>query len=192
MKPRLKSAAAAAAALSLLAACTPSEAPQPSIQDIMATIVDPSADALWDAVSTEVTALGVEEKRPRGDAEWRSLRARAATLAEGARLLAARERPVTHGARQVEDAHVAGVLAAHEVEKAIGADRPGFEARARDLQQAAGEALAAIDARNADRLLVVGGQIDQACERCHQSFWYPAAEGPKAKWPAPLKAAGLP
>ena len=55
MNLRLHAAAAVSAALSLLAACTPSEAPQPSIQDIMATIVDPSADALWDAVSTEVT-----------------------------------------------------------------------------------------------------------------------------------------
>ncbi|WP_395399328.1 cytochrome c [Pseudoduganella sp. UC29_106] len=145
-----------------------------------------------DSVSTEVTKLGVEEKRPHGDAEWRALRARAATLIEGAKLLAAQERPVTHGGKQVEDAHVAGVLKAHEVEQAIKSDRPGFQARARDLQQAAGEALAAIEARNADRLLLAGGQIDQACERCHQSFWYPSAEGPKAKWPAPLKAAGQP
>ena len=43
----------------------------------------------------------------------------------------------------------------------------------------------AIDARSAQRLLVAGERIDQACEACHVRYWYPDAEKPG--WPAPLR-----
>lgn len=33
--------------------------------------------------------------------------------------------------------------------------------------------LAAIDAKDADRLFQLGGEIDAACEACHVVFWYP-------------------
>jgi hypothetical protein len=184
--------AATVAALAVLGACTRAAPPPQSIQDIMSTIVDPAADALWDSVSSETTNDGIEEKQPRSDAEWRAVRAHAVTLVEASRLLAAEHRPVTHGGKQVEDAHVPGILPAHEIESAIKTDRTGFEARARELQDAACQALNAIEAKSPARLLAAGGAIDQACERCHQAYWYPNAERPAEKWPAPLKAASQP
>jgi hypothetical protein len=35
------------------------------------------------------------------------------------------------------------------------------------------QALEAIDAKDAKRLLDVGGDIDAACEACHLVYWYP-------------------
>ena len=193
--PRLTTAILAA--LVSLAGCTrkvetpPSPfKPSSSIQDIMVAIVDPSADALWDAASSETTKAGIEEKQPRTEAEWLAVRSHAIALLEAGKLLIIEGRDVTHAARKTEDAQVPGVLAPQEIARAIGADRPAFAARARELQDAAGQALSAIEARDPARLMAAGGAIDQACERCHLAYWYPNATRPTAKWPAPLKAAG--
>lgn len=158
----------------------------------MVAIVDPSADALWDSVSSETTKAGIEEKQPRSDAEWQAVRHHAIALVEAGNLLLIEGRPVTHGGKKTEDAHVPGILPADDIARAIAADRAAFGARARELQDAAGQALSAIEARDPVRLLAAGGAIDQACERCHLSYWYPNTARPTAKWPAPLKAAGQP
>lgn len=160
--------------------------PSSSIQDIMVAIVDPAADALWEAVSTESTLAGTVEHQPRTEQEWASVRQHAVTLVEASNLLLIEGRAVTHGANKVEDAHVPGILLGPEIQRAIDASRPRFAERAHQLHDAASLALAAIDARDAGRLLAAGAAIDQACERCHMSYWYPNAEQPV--WPAPLSA----
>jgi len=168
-------------------AALPPFTPAASIQDLMASIVDPSADALWESVSTETTAKGIEEKHPRTDAEWLAVRHNAIALQEAGNLLMIEGRAVTHGGKVTEDAHVAGINSPQEVQRAIDASRSQFNANARALQDAATEALAAIDARSPAKLLVAGAKLDQACERCHSVYWYPNAKQPPAQWPAPLK-----
>ncbi|MBS0371738.1 MAG: hypothetical protein JSS57_21360 [Proteobacteria bacterium] len=160
------------------AAAEPAFRPTASIQEIMQSIVDPSADALWESVSSTVTAKGVEDKQPRTDEEWTAVRHLAIQLAEAANLLAVEGRPLVHAGKQLEDAHVAGILKPDEIGALIGKERPRFVTHARHLQQAAEEALAAIDARSVERLTVAGGSIDQACEACHRVFWYPNDKRP--------------
>ncbi len=73
-----------------LAACThtPQEAsaalppfkPAASIQNLMASIVDPPADGLWESVSTETSIKGIEERQPRTDPEWLAVRHNAIVL----------------------------------------------------------------------------------------------------------------
>lgn len=169
------------------AAAEPAFRPTASIQEIMQSIVDPSADALWESVSSTVTAKGVEDKQPRTDEDWTSVRHLAIQLAEAANLLAVEGRPVAHPGKQLEDAHVAGILKPEEIGALIGKDRPRFVAHARHLQQAAEEALTAIDARSVERFTIAGGAIDQACEACHRVFWYPNDKRPPelAGTPAP-------
>src|SRR5262245_17105453 len=53
-----------------------------TIKDIMDSVVDPSADYLWDSVATIVTRKGTEERRPRTDMEWKEVRRRAIALIE--------------------------------------------------------------------------------------------------------------
>jgi hypothetical protein len=176
-----------------LAGCTkhptPSPAPAPfrpsaSIQELMQTIVDPAADALWESVGSETGANGVEEHQPRTDAEWLAVRRHALMLVEAGNLLMIEGRQVSHGSRALEDAHVPGILAPNQVRAAIDADRGAFAGRALALHAAGTEALVAIDARSPQRLLAAGERIDHACEGCHTQYWYPNAEQPK--WPAPL------
>ena len=154
----------------------------------MTAIVDPSADALWESVSTETSARGTEEKHPRSDAEWLAVRHNAIALQEAGNLLMMEGRAATHGGKATEDAQVAGISSPQQVQLAIDTSRAQFNQRARELQDAAGEALAAIDARDPARLMAAGGKLDQACERCHSVYWYPNAKQPPTKWPAPLKA----
>ena len=73
----------------LLAGCAPKQqAPAPAapasplkpiagIQDVMAGMIDPAADFLWESVSTTVTGKETVEKQPRTDAEWAEVRRQA-------------------------------------------------------------------------------------------------------------------
>lgn len=167
----------------------PTYQPTASIQDLMVAIIDPSADALWESVSSETTEKGLEEKQPRTDQEWQSVRNYAIALQESANLLRIPGRPVIHAGKQTEDAHVEGVSTPQQVTQSIATARGGFDAAAGRLHDAAAEAVAAIDNKDAARLLAVGARIDQACEHCHSVYWYPNAKGPNtAAWPAPLQA----
>jgi hypothetical protein len=195
MKKTIAASTAFAAVLAF-SACTrtPPAAPESpfvtaaSIQEIMAGIVDPSADALWESVSTETTAKGTVERQPRSDAEWAAVRQHALHLIEAGNLLAIEGRAVTHSNKLTEDSHVDGIAAPADISKAIAQDRPAFLAHARALQDAAAEALLAVDTRNPAKLMLAGGKLDQACEHCHVAYWYPRAKGADAtRWPAPVK-----
>lgn len=158
-----------------------------SIQDLMISIVDPAADALWEAVSSETTASGSVEHQPQTAAQWQAVRQHALRLIEAAQLLGIEGRPVAHAGKTLEDAHVAGIWGAADIEQEIASTASTFKARAAELGESAQAALVAIDARDPARLLVAGGRIDQACERCHMVYWYPNVAQPPAKWPAALK-----
>jgi hypothetical protein len=77
----------------LLTACTTPEKtsapaqtefrPTATIKDIMDSVIDPSADELWESVSTTVDATGLHEKFPQTDEEWKEVRRDAIRLIEG-------------------------------------------------------------------------------------------------------------
>ena len=195
MMTTLPRAVVACAVLLAVGACTPPQRaipppppfkPSASIQDLMKAIVDPSADALWESVSSEMTSKGIEEKQPRTDQEWLAVRRDAIALLEAGNLLMMTGRAVTHAGQPTEDAHVAGVLSPQQIRQAIDASPAQYQANALLLHDAAQQALSAIDAKDAPRLLAAGAKLDHACETCHSTFWYPNAKGPPAKWPSPL------
>jgi hypothetical protein len=152
--------------------------PVASIQELMQALVDPSADALWDSVSSTVTNKGVEDKRPQTPEEWFELKSLAIRLAEAANLLVLEGRPVAHQGHALEDAHVKGILNASDIQKLIDADPGAFAARAKALQAAAVETLKAIEQRDVDKFIETGGKIDEACEGCHRQYWYPNEKRP--------------
>ncbi|CAG0989866.1 hypothetical protein MTYP_02225 [Methylophilaceae bacterium] len=153
-----------------------------TIQDIMVAQIDPAADALWESVSSTTTAEGTEDKQPRTEEEWSIVRHHAITLAEAANLLVLEGRRVAAEGKLLEDSHVPGVLTADQVQKKIDLDPHRFANIAYEFQDYAKEALVAIDARDTEAFLIAGGKLDQACEKCHQQYWYPDAVNP-AKFP---------
>ena len=152
--------------------------PRASIQEIMNSQVDPAADLLWEAVSSETTAEGTVDHHPQSEQEWLELRHAAIRLIESANLLVMEGRQVAGDGHQLEDAHVPGISSAAEIQRAIDADRATFVTHAHDLHGAATRMLAAIDRRNPAELIEAGGTLDEACERCHLKYWYPNAPLP--------------
>lgn len=159
---------------------TPALAPSATVQDLMKDWVDPSADALWAAVGTVVTQSGTEERQPRTDEEWATARRQALMLTEAAQLLQQHGRRVAPPSTLLEDAHVAGILTATEIQAAVDRDQAHFRRLATALQAAGTEAVAATEARDAPRLMNAGERIEHACESCHTQFWYPNDNRPAA------------
>jgi hypothetical protein len=142
-----------------------------SIKDIMDSIVDPSADVLWESVATIVSAKGTEERRPRTDEEWATVRRNAVRLIEATNLLIMEGR---HVAKPGEKSENPGIeLEPEQMEKLINDDRASFIKFAQGLHDAAMPALKSIDDKNAEGLLDAGELIDNACENCHLKYWYP-------------------
>ena len=157
--------------------------PVASIQEVMQALVDPSADAIWDAVSTTITQKGVEEKHPQTDAEWQAVRLHAIRVIEGASLLQVPGRKVVQAGGKLEDDHVEGNARLEDIEAALAKDPASFAAAARTLQTTALALLAAIDARDLQRIGETGSALDAACESCHLNYWYPNQKLPR--WTAP-------
>jgi hypothetical protein len=178
----------ALAALCVTVACSkPQPAPAPAadtppyeaaatIKDLMQSIVDPSADLVWNAVTTVQTSTGTIDTVPKTEEDWLKVRHGAVGLAEGANLLMM---PGRHVARPHEKSETPGVeLEPAEMEELINKDRLAFYQRARALHEAGMAAVAAADAKDAQKLFEVGEQIENACENCHTHYWYPNEKVP--------------
>jgi cytochrome c556 len=137
-----------------------------TVQDLMNGIIDPSADVLWDSVAYIASEKGIEDRQPRTQAEWQAVRRSAIALIEAANLLSMPGRSVAPTPGQ-------GGLTPAEIQQRIDSSHAAFAQFARNLQDAGLQALAAIDARNAEGLMDAGGRIDTACEACHVTYWYP-------------------
>jgi hypothetical protein len=152
-----------------------------SIKELMQGIVDPAADVLWEAVSYDVTAAGVVEHVPKTDEDWYAVRRQALLLAEATNLLRMPGRKVTP-AKPIpgmeneppgpED------LTPAQIQVLIDRNPAKFGRLAQGLSDAARLALKAADARSVDALFAAGDAIDQACETCHLTYWYPAGKKP--------------
>ena len=142
-----------------------------TIKDIMDSVVDPSADYIWDSVSTIVTRKGTEERRPRTDMEWKEVRRRAIALVEATNLLIMDGRKVARPGEKSENPGIE--LGPEEIQGLIDADHASLIKFAHGLHDAGMKALAAIDKKDADALSDSGEAIDEACEQCHLKYWYP-------------------
>jgi cytochrome c556 len=150
--------------------------PTASLQEIMTSIIDPNADEVWNSVASINTAAGTEDKRPHSDEEWAKVRRHAVTLLEASNLLVIEGRQIAVAGANTSAAPAE--LSAAEIQKVIDSKRPDFIKHAHELHDAVQQAIAAIDAKNAEQLENVGGAIDKVCEQCHKQFWYPNDKRP--------------
>jgi len=147
-----------------------------TIKDLMDSIVDPSADVLWGAVGTVVDQEGVHETFPKTQEEWLNVRRAAVRIIEGANLLMM---PGREAAPPGAKSEAPGVeLEPPQITALIKKNRKSFDLLARALQVLGLEAMRAGEAQDTAALLEIGGRMQDACERCHQAFWYPGAKQP--------------
>ena len=143
--------------------------PDITIAELMDAVVMREADVVWGAVQFASTEDGYVEIGPETEEGWTELRYAALALAEASNSLVV---PGRHA--NVPDALAGeGELAPGQIDALIAERRGAWVAFAHALHSASMDAVAAIDTRNLEEILDVGGAIDEACEACHVVFWYP-------------------
>jgi hypothetical protein len=142
-----------------------------SIKDLMESIIDPSADVVWGAVGTVVDREGIHESLPKTQEDWRDLRRAAVRIIEGGNLLTMPGRDAAPVGAKSEAPGVE--LEPPQIAALIEQNRETFDTFAKALQVLGSEALRASEARNAALLLDIGARMENVCESCHQTFWYP-------------------
>jgi hypothetical protein len=113
------------------------------LKQIMAAVVDPAADVVWESVGTIVTAEGTEEIRPRDDEEWTQVAQAAWVLTESANSLMIGNRPK---------------------------DTSDWMRFAQDLSDTSLKAARAAEAHDAEALFTAGGDVYLACTACHAKY----------------------
>jgi hypothetical protein len=121
----------------------PAAPPVATVAELMDGIVSPAAGVVYAAVGTTVTREGIQETRPKDDREWRRVAGNAAALIEASELLKVEGR-----ARDSEDWAT--------IAKAMG--------------DAAAEARAAAQKKDAEGILAAGERLNNSCDNCHRKF----------------------
>jgi hypothetical protein len=110
---------------------------------LMQAMIDPTADEIWDSVRTIVTRDGTQQIQPRTAAEWDAVRNHAVTLAEAGNLLMMVPRAKDGGE---------------------------WMKRAQEMIDTSERAIRAAEAKNAEQLFTVGGDIYESCSNCHRQY----------------------
>jgi hypothetical protein len=145
-----------------------------TVKDIMESVIDTSADVIWGAVGTVVDKEGIHEAFPRTPEEWIEVRHAAVRIIEGGNLLMMPGREAAPAGARSEAPGVE--LEPAQITPLINQNRKSFDAFAGALQALGLEALRASEARDTALLLDIGARMENVCESCHQTFWYPAAK----------------
>jgi hypothetical protein len=152
-----------------------------TVHELMQGIVDPTSDVLFDAVATDITASGVNEKKPETDEEWETVQHNALQLAEAANLLKMPGRIAANPDDKTKsEGPDAPELTPQEIQAKIDADRAKWVKYASNLQEQAKKTWDASKKHDAAAVFALGEDIDMACEDCHLEYWYPNDKAAKA------------
>ena len=145
-----------------------------SIRTIMAAMVDPSGDFLFESVADIADEQGVRHKAPRTAQEWDAVRHHLQVLVDAEKLL------ITPGRKAAEpgdrSTNPAVENEPEQVQKLLDAEHPDFVKRAGRLRAAAARGLQAVAAHDTKALFTAITTLDKACESCHIHYWYPNDE----------------
>jgi hypothetical protein len=121
----------------------PAVPPVANVRQVMLAMTQPSAEAIWNSVSTIVDEKGVTENQPRSDEEWEAVASSAAVLAESANLMVTGDRAV---------------------------DRGDWAKFASALRDSSNKAMAAAQKKDPAGILAIGEVIYQSCTGCHELY----------------------
>jgi hypothetical protein len=117
--------------------------PVADVKQLMTSILEPAAEVYWDAVGAVEDEKGTREFAPQTAAEWDAVKNSAYLIAESGNLL-------MMGSR-VQDAG-------------------DWMAMSRGLIDAGRRALQAAESRDKDAVFSAGGDLYDACTRCHAKY----------------------
>jgi hypothetical protein len=138
------------AVLVVSGACTQAEQeaassyrPVGDVADLMAGVVEPAAEVIWDAVGVIVDAEGEHQLAPQTEEDWLMVRFAAYTVAESGNLLMMPERAL---------------------------DQAAWITMSQSLVEMGQRAIEAADARDLDAVFDVGAEIYYVCTNCHSTY----------------------
>jgi hypothetical protein len=150
--------------------------PVVSVKELMRDMIDPLSDNIFDAVRSEVTDKGVVETVPKTDEDWEKIRIGAVTLAEGASLLKIPRPFAPPGDQNNSTGPDAVELAPAQITAKLQADPVEWNARIEALRNVGLEVLDIVKRKDVKELWDAGQNLDEACENCHRSYWYPGED----------------
>ena len=132
----------------LLVGCSSAPPPPPfkpitDVKELMNSVIDPSADVIWNSVATIQSVGQTEERRPQTAEQWTAVRDSAIVVAESGNLLMMVPR--------AKDGDV-------------------WMKMAQGLVDAGSEARKAAEAKNPDAVFDAGANIYYACSNCHVRY----------------------
>ena len=145
-----------------------------STKELMKYMIDPASDYIFDSVKTLVQPNGkVVEIEPKTDEDWEKLRVGAVTIAEGVYLLKVQRPFAPAGDVNNSVGPDANELSPTEIAAKVQKDPVEWNARIEALRNVGLEVLEIVKKRNAKELWDASENLDEACEACHKSYWYP-------------------
>jgi hypothetical protein len=134
----------ARAATPASAAAAPVEtAPVATIKQIMIGITNPAAYVVYEAVGTKSGPKGVEEIAPQTDEDWQKVESAGAAVVESGNLLLTGNRAI---------------------------DKGNWVTMTRDMMDKGKAAMAAAKARDKDKIVEAGGDLNNTCDNCHERY----------------------
>ena len=142
-----------------------------SIRTIMAAMVDPSGDYLFESVADISDEHGITHKAPRTAQEWATERHHLQVLIDAPQLLGVPGRRAAEPGDRSSNPAVENEP--EEVQRLLDSQHADFVQRAERLRQAAAAGMKAAEAQDTKSLFNAITAIDKACESCHLHYWYP-------------------
>jgi len=143
-----------------------------TFQELMDAEMDATSEKIWGAVSIVNDKSGTHQKTPSTPEEWQELRRQAIRLAETGNLLMIPGRPVA-GPNVKTTLKSLEPLDVATIQKRLAANPAALTAFAQSSRTVALQLVDAIDQRDVQKLSDLGGSLDEVCEACHKTFWYP-------------------
>lgn len=147
--------------------------PVVSVKELMRDMLDPLADNIFDAVSITVTKNGTVEVVPKTDEDWAKIRIGAVTIAEGAYLLKIPRPFAPPGDLNNSVGPDAAELSPAQITAKVERDLVEWNARIEALRNVGLEVIDIVKRKDVNELWDAGQNLDEACENCHRSYWYP-------------------
>ena len=144
-----------------------------SVKELMRDMLDPIADNIFDAVSIVDDKNGTVEKVPKTEEDWERIRIGATTLAEGAYLLKVPRPFAPPGDLNNSTGPGAVELSPDQITAKLKADPVEWNARIEALRNVGLETLDIVRRKDIKELWDASENLEQACENCHRSYWYP-------------------
>jgi hypothetical protein len=150
--------------------------PVVSVKELMKYMIDPMADNIFDAVEMVVTKEGVATKEPKTDEDWEKIQIGAISLAEGAYLLKVPRPFAPPGDLNNSAGPDAVELSPAQITAKVERDPVEWNARIETLRNASLAILDIVKKKDVTAMWDAGEILDQACENCHRSYWYPGED----------------